>query len=119
MNFTMLDETSTTGTLKELRRTRKEEWEPDEDIPSAKRVNVQARSGIITKGKDSMLRSMKKVSPNVTFGSSVLLHLILDTLLHSFEVTVDGRIWLGLRFVTLNFSSGSIILWQWPLSNFI
>jgi hypothetical protein len=58
----MFNETFTTGTLKEIRCTRKEERKPDEDIPSTERIHVEARSRIITESKDSMFLPVKEVS---------------------------------------------------------
>jgi len=114
----MFNEAFTTGTFKEIGCTRKAERKPDKDIPSTERIHIETCSQIVAESKDSMLLPVEEISSNVTAGSHVLLHLILDAFEYSFEVSLDCGIHCSLGFVSLRLRSGSIILWQRPLSNF-
>jgi hypothetical protein len=118
-NHTVFNESFATGTLEKIRCTGKEEREPDKDIPSTQRIHIKTCSRIIAKRKYGMPLPIKEISSNITVGSHVLLHLILDAITYSFKVTLDCGIHYDLGFLSLRLCSSSIILWQRPLSNFI
>lgn len=116
---TVFNEVFTTATLKEIRCTRKNERKPDKDIPSAERIHIETRSRIITKSKNGMFLSVKKVPSTIAFGPHVLLDLVFDAFAYSFEVLMNCRIRRSLSLMSLHLCRSGIILWQRPLSNFI
>jgi hypothetical protein len=118
-NHTVFNESFTTGTLKKIRCAGKEERKPDKDIPSTQRIHIETCSRIVAERKHSMPLPMEEISSNITVGSHVLLHLVLDTFAYSFEVSLDCGIHCGLGFLSFHLCSRSVILWRRPLSNFI